>query len=146
MSVELKERKERTVVEAPRPRRAAPARPAQAKRRTRLSSATNGRASRPKISLASLAGKSAMFAVITFIAFSGSSLAGHVLVEQARRDALRSQERARDARAAETALRQRVELATSGAGLDEWALEQGFVPADQIVPYEEQAYRVAARH
>jgi P2-related tail formation protein len=65
------------------------------------------------------------------VTFSAFSLAGQVMVEKARRDGIRAAQRARAASGEISALRLRVQALTSSSSIEQWAVTNGFTPADQ---------------
>lgn len=71
----------------------------------------------------------ALFGFVCSVTFGFSSLTGHSLMEQQRREALRAGNRARVARSDLARLRSRLERLTTMRAVDDWAKVKGFVPA-----------------
>jgi hypothetical protein len=90
------------------------------------------------------AARTALFAFVALGAFLCSSLAGHVMMEKARRDGLRAVDRSREAKKAESLLLQRVESLTSFAAIQEWALAHDFRPPEEAAPTVEERTLVAS--
>jgi hypothetical protein len=67
------------------------------------------------------------------LTFLVSSLTGQVMVEKARREGIRSMQRAMDARKVEAVLRHRLDSITGLTSVDEWAKTHGFFAPDQLV-------------
>lgn len=86
-------------------------------------------------------------ALVTGATYLAVSLAGHVMVEKARRDGIRATERAREARRVEAALRQRILVTTSYASVAQWASSNGFVASSAVADpsLEREPTRVASR-
>ena len=76
--------------------------------------------------------RAATFAIIVCCAFIASSLFGNVMVEKARREGLRAAERAREARKAETVLREQVDMLVSLTAVEDWATAHSFVAPDGL--------------
>ena len=88
---------------------------------------------RPQVSIVAVFGKSvATFMAFAAIAFLASSLWGNVMVESARRDALRASERMRAAKAAEAALQQQVEALTRTETVVAWGKANGFLLSNEL--------------
>lgn|GEM_PF-2997520 len=69
-----------------------------------------------------------VFAFIVASAYAASSLVGHTLMEQARREGLRASERASMARKDVAALRQKIERLVGLRSVERWAEVRGFAP------------------
>lgn len=69
-----------------------------------------------------------VFAFIVASSYAASSLIGHTLMEQARREGLRASERASLARKDVAALRQRIERLVGLRSVERWATVRGFAP------------------
>ena len=93
------------------------------------------RRTRPAVA-STLLGRAALFVCLAGASFAAASLAGHVGVERARREGIRSAERARDARIETASLQARVEALRSISAIQGWAVSHGFVGADQAQPKE----------
>jgi hypothetical protein len=65
------------------------------------------------------------FGVITLLVYLSSSLVGQVMLEQARRESLSAEVRARQATMQQAGLQDRLESLTSIASIDRWATVQG---------------------
>ncbi len=76
-------------------------------------------------SVQSVAVMSIAFLLIALGAYGFSSLAGQTMMEQARREGIRAQERARQARMDVALLRQRVDRLTSMKSIEAWAESRG---------------------
>jgi cell division protein FtsB len=76
---------------------------------------------------------SAVFSVIVLVVFGTSSLAGHVLVESARRQSIQANQRMRTAVAAQNALAREIEDLSDDQLLSAWASRNGFVATDLFV-------------
>lgn len=70
------------------------------------------------------------FGLLTLVAAGASTLAGQVMMEQARHDNLRAHTRARAAMQDVRSLRGELEAMTSDASVSAWAAAHGFQPAD----------------
>jgi hypothetical protein len=81
------------------------------------------------VDLAALLGASVSFIIIAGLTCFAASLIGNVMVEKARRDGIRSMERARFAARESAALREQVQALTSPKAIDDWAKANGFVAA-----------------
>lgn len=68
------------------------------------------------------------FGFLVACSYAASSLVGHTLMEQARRDGLRATERAAMARKDVAALRQRIERLVGLRSVERWAAIRGFAP------------------
>lgn len=73
------------------------------------------------------------FSVITVITFGASSLFGHVMVEKARRDGIRANQRLRVATSAQTTLSRQIEALSAEKDLVVWAKRNGFVAPDMAL-------------
>jgi len=73
-----------------------------------------------------------LFLVVGGSTFFASSLAGHVMVEKARREGISARQRAGDARKAGALLRARVDALTSLGAVEAWANSHGFVAPDGV--------------
>lgn len=81
---------------------------------------------------ARIASRSAVFGIIAGIAFMSSSMLGQVMVEQARREGIRSMERAREARKMEALLRTRLDVLTNLTSIEVWAKSHGMLAPEQL--------------
>ena len=72
------------------------------------------------------------FVIIVGTTYLASSLSGNVMMEKARREGLRAQDRARTARKAEVVLRQEIDGMTGMTALADWALSHGFRAPEQL--------------
>lgn len=87
-----------------------------------------------------------VFGMIMAVAYGFSSLAGQTMMEQARREGIRSQERARQARMDVSILRQRVDRLTSMKSIDGWALSHGMVQQGAVAQFAKEDKKVASLH
>ena len=71
----------------------------------------------------------AAFVIISGFTSFFMSLSGNVMVETARRESIRSTEKARYAARQSTILREQVQSLTSAKAIDDWARANGFVAA-----------------
>lgn len=103
---------------------------------------------RPKsLSPGTIAANLVGLALIAILAFAASSLAGQTMMEDARREGLRAQERARKARMDVAALRRHVDRLTSMRAVEHWSEVRRFyaaleAPAEPVTP---EIARVARR-
>ena len=74
-----------------------------------------------------------VFSVIVLVVFGSSSLAGHVLVESARRQSIQANQRLRTAVAAQNALSREIEELSDDQTLAAWATRNGFVATDLFI-------------
>jgi len=74
----------------------------------------------------------ALFGLIVAAVYVAGGLAGNVMMENARREGLRAQERARAAHASEVALRESIDSLTSLSALNDWACAHGFRAPEQL--------------
>jgi hypothetical protein len=79
-----------------------------------------------------------------FLTYWGSSIAGHGLTLEARREGMRATERAREAKAAVALLRERVGRLSSVESLDSWAALRGFVLPEAASVAPQEGVRVAS--
>ncbi len=82
--------------------------------------------SRPS-AVAQIVSGSVAFAAIAVVVFGASSLGGHVMVEKARRDGIRANQRLRAAMSAQTTLARQIEALSADKDLIVWAKRNGFV-------------------
>ncbi|MFI5386469.1 MAG: hypothetical protein ACHQ50_10160 [Fimbriimonadales bacterium] len=87
---------------------------------------------RPSVASVVLA-RSAVFCMLSLCTFYGSSLAGQVMVEKARRDGISAVQRAKEAVKEDLLLRSQVQSLTRASAIDAWAEENGMVSPDLIV-------------
>jgi hypothetical protein len=85
-----------------------------------------------------------LFALVAAVAYVASALTGNVMMEKARRDGILAQERAREARAAEGALRESIDDMTSLDALNDWACAHGFSAPEQLARAHQGAEIVAS--
>lgn len=89
-------------------------------------------------------GRFITFVVLSSVTYLGSSMAGQVMVEKARREGIVAQRRAREAKRSEAGLRSRINELTGFTNLESWATAHGFIAADQPqAPSLEETTRVA---
>lgn len=81
---------------------------------------------RPKTAIQVMTGMIA-FSAITVLTFGASSLGGHVMVEKARRDGIRANQRLQAALSAQTTLTRQIEALSAEKDLIVWAKRNGFV-------------------
>jgi len=67
------------------------------------------------------------YGVITLAVFGASSLTGHVMVEKARREGIRANQRLVAATAAQVVLTKQIEALSDEKDLEQWATRNGFV-------------------
>lgn len=73
------------------------------------------------------------FSLIALFAFGASSLAGHVMVEKARREGIQANQRLNSALAAQSMLTKQIESLSDERDLELWATRNGFVaPQGQL--------------
>jgi hypothetical protein len=82
-----------------------------------------------------------VFGVVAIFVFGSSSLAGQVMVEKARRDGIRANQRLRAAMSAQTTLSRQIEVLSNDRDLVLWAKRNGFV-APELVPQSSGKSRV----
>lgn len=70
------------------------------------------------------------YVTIAVFAFGASSLAGHVMVEKARREGIRANQRLISAMAAQSVLTKQIEALSDQKDLELWATRNGFVAPD----------------
>lgn len=73
------------------------------------------------------------FSALAILTFGASSLGGHVMVEKARRDGIRANQRLNAARTAQATLVRQIEALSSEKDLIVWAKRNGFVAPDMAV-------------
>ena len=79
--------------------------------------------------------------VICLATFGTSSLAGHVMVEKARRDGITAAKRLRAATAAQAVLTRQIENLSNDKEMNQWAIRNGFV-APELAPHSSGSQRV----
>lgn len=73
------------------------------------------------------------FSLVMLLTVGVSSLAGQVMVEQARRDGIRANQRLHSAISAQATLAKQIEVLSNSRDLEQWALRNGFVaPESQV--------------
>lgn len=87
--------------------------------------------------------RSMLFGLLVAIAYGASSLAGQTIMEQARREGIRSQERARQAKMDVAVLRQRVDRLSSFRAIESWALSHGMTQQNAVRPFAHEGTKVA---
>ena len=92
------------------------------------------RRARSRVRPSVLVEKATLFLAVTVITCAASSLSGQIMVEKARREGLRAQERASVAQRSEAALRIQVNKLASAPAIEIWAQEHGFVTVDSLTP------------
>lgn len=125
-------------------------------RPTRTNSSTQTRrtrkATQANSALSQFATSCVVFTAVAVVTFGFSTLLGHSMKEGARRTAIRSQERAKIARADVSRIRGRFERLTTMRAVDEWSKFNGyesgyqFVKAPTAKPVVPSKPVVAARH
>jgi hypothetical protein len=73
-----------------------------------------------------------LFGLVIVAVYLASSLTGNVMMEKARREGLRAQERAQAAKKTEAGLRQSIDAMTGITAVGEWALAHGFRAPEQL--------------
>lgn len=89
--------------------------------------------------------KTVTFGLMVMAFYLVSMIAGQTLMEQARRDGLRSMERARVAESEVVILRESLRRLTSVKAVDLWAKSRGFVAREQASAVPAESMRVAFR-
>lgn len=79
-----------------------------------------------------IATRAAWFGILVAVTYLASSLSGNVMMEKARREGLRAQDRAQAAQKAEFVLRQSIDAMTGLSALHDWALGHGFKAPEQL--------------
>jgi hypothetical protein len=82
---------------------------------------------------AAVMARATWFFIILGVTFLASSLSGNVMMEKARREGLRAQDRAQAAKKAEAGLRQSIDAMTGMTAVGDWALAHGFRAPEQLV-------------
>jgi hypothetical protein len=90
--------------------------------------------------------KAVALTVVAAAAYGASTLAGQTMMEQARREGLRAQERSRQARMDVGLLRERVARLSSMKTIENWAAMSGMSQERQVKVLPEEPIRVAALH
>ena len=70
------------------------------------------------------------FTLVALFVFGMSSLAGHVMVEKARREGIRAKQRLGSATTAQSVLAKQIEALSNDSDLEAWALRNGCVAPD----------------
>lgn len=100
---------------------------------------------RPSVATQFLNGALA-FGLVTLFVFGGSSLAGHVMVEKARRDGIRAAQRLQSAKSAQSVLSVQIAKLSDEKDLILWAKRNGFVAPDvALKPSRNSGVLVASR-
>ncbi|MFN7172177.1 MAG: hypothetical protein ACK4P3_05265 [Fimbriimonadaceae bacterium] len=84
------------------------------------------------------------FGAITYLIYLSSSLVGQVMLEQARRQSLSAEVRARQATMQQAGLQDRLESLTSVASIDRWATVQGMSSPIEIAIGHERNQPIVA--
>jgi|GEM_PF-6303300 len=103
------------------------------------------RAVRHRSARRSVGGFAVVWCALVALSYVGSTLMGQTMLEQARREGLRAQERSREASMDAAVLRDRLRRLTSMRAVDEWATVRGYKPQEQAVVVLGGPLRVARR-
>jgi len=76
--------------------------------------------------------KMLMFCGVAAVAYVGSDLCGHYMVEKSRNETIAATNRATSALRAEREVQRRLDGLTSAASIEDWALSHGFRPTDGL--------------
>lgn len=83
--------------------------------------------------------RSILFGVLTLSVFFASSLVGQVMVEKARREGIRSVERAKDAAKDVALLRDRFQSMSRASAIDGWALSHDLIAPESITAEQDSS-------
>lgn len=96
-----------------------------------IGSQSRNRAKASSVTFSGILSYTVLFLFIVGSTWIVSSLAGNVMVEKARRESIRSTQRAREARGGVAVLRRSIDLMTSYTAINDWAVSHGFRAPDQ---------------